>query len=80
MSNAREQILQTTCALLEKQGYQCIYRSNRTVKTVHAAQCEEKKRCGGNCTLSVRHAPFCADFSLGFSFQFETMSVVNEPV
>ena len=39
-----------------------------------------KKRCGRDCTLSVRHGPFCSNFSLRFSFQFNAVSVVNKPV
>src|SRR5512139_3377908 len=39
-----------------------------------------KKRCGRDCTLSVRHGPDCSYFSLRFSFQFNTVSVVYEQV
>ena len=40
----------------------------------------EEKRCGRDCTLGVRHGPFCANFSLRLSFQFKPVHVVNEPV
>ena len=39
-----------------------------------------KKRCGRDCTLSVRHAPDCSNFSLRFSFQFKPVGIVNESV
>src|SRR5215211_5738026 len=40
----------------------------------------EKKRCGGDCTLSVRHGAFCSYFSLGLSFQLNAMSIVDQAV